>query len=110
VILDAIAPYTQMAMSAISRDLLVVIVVVTSGLMLLFFASYAHAQPLGERKVSDGTQVISVEKTERVPGRGFQRHIWPDVQFVDVRGARLRQSALVEAARRPGGLSPVSKQ
>lgn len=42
---DEITPCTRMTMSPINRDLLVVIIAVASGLMLLFFASYAHAEP-----------------------------------------------------------------
>jgi hypothetical protein len=41
-----ITPYTRMTRSPINRDLLGVIIAVASGLMLLFFASYAHAEPI----------------------------------------------------------------
>jgi pimeloyl-ACP methyl ester carboxylesterase len=61
VIQDEITPYTRMTMSPINRDLLVVIIAVASGLMFLFFASYAHAEQIADLKVSDTSQVTSVQ-------------------------------------------------
>jgi hypothetical protein len=48
VIEDEITPHTRITRSPIERDLLVEIIAVASGLMLLFFASYAHAKPIGD--------------------------------------------------------------
>jgi len=61
VIQDEITPYAQTNMSPMKRDLLIVIIAVTSGLMLLFFASYAHAEAIADLKVSDTSHVTSVE-------------------------------------------------
>jgi hypothetical protein len=66
VIQDEITPYAQMIMSPIRRDLLIVIIAVASGLMLLFFASYAHAEPIADLKVSDTSHVTSVEDAHAV--------------------------------------------
>src|SRR5580704_3408950 len=60
VIQDETTPYSQIMMSPLKRDLLVVVIAVASGLMLLFFASYAHAEPMADLKVSDTSQITSV--------------------------------------------------
>jgi hypothetical protein len=39
-----------------------VIIAVASGLMLLFFASYAHAEPIADLKVSDISQFTSIQE------------------------------------------------
>jgi hypothetical protein len=67
VIQDEITPYAQMIMSPIRRDLLIVIIAVASGLMLLFFASYAHAEPIADLNVSDTSHVTSVEDAHASP-------------------------------------------
>ena len=45
---DEITPHTKMTMSPIKRDPLVEIIAIAFGLILLFFASYAHAEPIGD--------------------------------------------------------------
>ena len=64
---DAITPYAQMIMPPIKRDLLIVIIAVASGLMLLFFASYAHAEPIADLNISDTSHVTSVEDAHASP-------------------------------------------
>jgi hypothetical protein len=59
VIQDEMTPYTRMTMAPIDRDLLVVIITVVTGLMLLFFASYA-------RKADSRSEVL------RQPARSLQ--------------------------------------
>jgi hypothetical protein len=67
VIQDEITPYAQMIMSPIKRDLLIAIITVASGLMLLFFASYAHAEPIAILNISDTSHVTSVEDAHASP-------------------------------------------
>jgi hypothetical protein len=67
VIQDAITPYAQMIMSPMKRDLLIVIIAVASGLMLLFFASCAQAEPRTDLKLSDTSHVTSVEDAHASP-------------------------------------------
>jgi hypothetical protein len=75
-----------MNISPINRDLLVVIIVVASGLMFVFFANYAHAEPIVDLKVSDTSQVTSVQDggVDRDAIRPFHVNI-PEGVLLDLR-------------------------